>query len=160
MHSQPLARGLSRAGQGKCTAHPSPPTLTPLPGGCLLKPHPWEGEQRLRRKHGGSRAHMDVGVGCSLQKGAAQVAGGAAVQPALYFPGCIPQGRCCPFLSPSEELEGRAVACVSFRKTLSENSRPYMVFVFVFFEIAFLLTFFFFFFFCLFRTTCVACGCS
>lgn len=60
----------------------------------------------------GFQAHMDVGVGCSLHKGATQGAGGAAARPALGFSGCGPwRGRhsthaVVPFPNPVKGATG------------------------------------------------------
>lgn len=43
--------------------------------------------------------------------------------------GCIPRGRWVPFLIQSKELQGRGVACEGRWKELSENPRPYLVFL-------------------------------
>lgn len=62
------------------------PPLAQLPGGCLLKLHPWRREQRLRREMGLLGPTWTCCIGFSLHKGTAQWASGTTIQPVLHVP--------------------------------------------------------------------------
>lgn len=112
--------------------HSPPPT--PTPWGLLVRAPSLVGEWRLRRKNGGSRAHMDVGVGCSLHKEATQGAGGAAARPALGFSGCGPwRGRhsthaVVPFPNPVKGATGERCG-LRAPEAAVQDPGPYMVFL-------------------------------